>query len=128
MVALLHKDIAYTIDRLKTLKLYKRQWEGKFRSYIDGSDEARAFFYVLTDSFVAHAWNEKKEPCPLCLQSNWDDICALFGCSGMVNDETVKKIIDEFGDLCGKSIDTLSSFLEALQEFITVGYNKENSW
>ena len=88
--------------------------EGKvtFRSYIDGSEEARAFFGVLTDSFVPHAWNEKKEPCPICLQSNWDDIHAPFGCSGMVNDETVKKIIDEFGVLCGKSINTQSSFIE----------------
>ena len=74
-----------------------------------------------------HAWNEKKEPCPICLQSNWDDIHALFGCSGMVNDETVKKIIDEFGDLCGKSIHTQSSFIEALQEFIKVGYNEEKT-
>ena len=39
----------------------------------------------------------------------------------------LKKIIDEFGDLCGKLIDTQSSFLEALQEFITVGYNKEKT-
>ena len=110
----------HEIENKKTLKLYKRQWKGIFRSYIDGSEEARAFFGVLNDSFVAHAWNEKKEPCPICLKSNWDDIHALFGCSGMVNDETVKKIIDEFGDLCGKSINTQSSFIEALQKFIKV--------
>ena len=117
----------HEIENKKTLKLYKRQWEGKFRSYIDGSEEARAFFGVLTDSFVAHAWNKKKEPCPICLQCNWDDIHALFGCSGMVNDETVKKNFDEFGNLCGKSINTQSSFIEALQEFITVGYNEEKT-
>ena len=68
------------IDSKKSLKLYKRDWTGRLNTYIDGSEEAKAFFGVVTNSLVGKMWNEKRSPCPVCKAVGWDDIHALYGC------------------------------------------------